>query len=66
MTALIVGAGALPLEDEIRMDRLLPDPRTPIGRRRDDRPIFPIVGADPTDPSNDQLPDPAQPAAQTG
>jgi hypothetical protein len=61
-TTLIDGAGALLLEDETRMDRLLPDPRTPVGHRRDGRPIFPILGADPTDPSNDQLPDPAQPA----
>ncbi|MFJ5895693.1 hypothetical protein ACIQFZ_09565 [Streptomyces sp. NPDC093064] len=38
------------------MDRLLPDPRAPVGYRRDGRPIFPIVGADPTDPSNQQLP----------
>ncbi|MFF3565358.1 hypothetical protein ACFYXS_35470 [Streptomyces sp. NPDC002574] len=38
------------------MDRLLPDPRTLVGRRRDGRPIFPILGADPTDPSNQQLP----------
>jgi hypothetical protein len=48
------------------MDRLLPDPRTPVGHRRDGRPIFPILGADPTDPSNDQLSDPAQPAAPAG
>ncbi|MET8538295.1 hypothetical protein ABZV67_43030 [Streptomyces sp. NPDC005065] len=63
MTTLIVGAGALLLEDWIRMDRLLPDPRTPVGYRRSGRPIFPIVGADPTDPSNDQVPDPVLPAA---
>ncbi|MFK0106420.1 hypothetical protein [Streptomyces sp. NPDC091217] len=56
MATLIDGAGALLLEDWIRMDRLLPDPRTPIGYRRDGRPIFPILGADPTDPSNQQLP----------
>jgi hypothetical protein len=51
------------------MDRLLPDPRTPVGYWRDGRPIFPILGADPTDPSNQQLPpapnaDPAVPPAQ--
>src|SRR4051794_8975833 len=50
------------------MDRLLPAPLTPVGRRRDGRPIFPILGADPTDPSNQQLPsgtvtDPAGPPA---
>ncbi|MET8956994.1 hypothetical protein ACWEQN_38685 [Streptomyces sp. NPDC004129] len=56
MATLIDGAGALLLEDWIRMDRLLPDPRTPVGYRRDGRPIFPILGADPTDPSNQQLP----------
>ncbi|MCT9003561.1 hypothetical protein [Streptomyces rhizosphaerihabitans] len=48
------------------MDRLLPDPRTPVGYRRDGRPIYPIAGADPTDPSNQLLPpapstDPAAP-----
>jgi hypothetical protein len=50
------------------MDRLLPHPRTPVGYRRDGRPIFPILGADPTDPSNQQLP-PApgtDPAGQQG
>jgi hypothetical protein len=41
---VLVGAGAL--EDEIRMDRPLPDPRAPVGYRRDGRPIFRIVGAD--------------------
>jgi hypothetical protein len=40
------------LEDWIRMDRLRPDPRTPVGYRRDGRPIFPMLGADPTDASN--------------
>ncbi|MFF4504811.1 hypothetical protein [Streptomyces sp. NPDC001401] len=49
------------------MARPLPDPHTPIGHRRDGRPIFPVLGADPTDPSNQQLPpgptpDPAPPA----
>ncbi|MFE4958712.1 hypothetical protein ACFRCW_32930 [Streptomyces sp. NPDC056653] len=39
------------------MARPLPDPHTLIGRRRDGRPIFPILGADPTDP----LGDPEQP-----
>jgi hypothetical protein len=63
---LIDGAGALLLEDLIRMDRLLPHPRTPVGYRRDGRPIHPILGAAPTDPSNQQLPlaqnpDPAGP-----
>ena len=58
MATLIDGAGALLLEDWIRMDRLLPDPRTPVGYRRDGRPIFPVLGADPTDPSNHQLPSP--------
>ncbi|MFH8773694.1 hypothetical protein [Streptomyces sp. NPDC017958] len=67
-TTLIDGAGALLLEDWIRMDRLLPHPHTPVGYRRDGRPIFPILGADPTDPSNQQLPpaphtDPATPPA---
>lgn len=38
------------------MDRQLPDPRTPVGYRRDGAPVFPILGADPTDPSNQQLP----------
>ncbi|MEU6421115.1 hypothetical protein [Streptomyces spiralis] len=70
MATLIDGAGALLLEDWIRMDRLLPDPRTPVGYRRDGRPIFPILGADPTDPSNQQVPpapvtDPAVPPAGT-
>ncbi|MGW2936103.1 hypothetical protein ACWDA7_30595 [Streptomyces sp. NPDC001156] len=51
------------------MDRLLPHPRTPVGYRRDGRPIFPILGADPTDPSNQQQPpapgiDPAVQPAQ--
>jgi hypothetical protein len=51
------------------MDRLLPDPRTPVGYRRDGHPIYPILGADPTDPSNQQVPaaptadPPAPPAA---
>jgi hypothetical protein len=67
VTTLIDGAGALLLEDWIRMDRLLPHPRTPVGYRRDGRPIFPTLGADPTDPSNQQLPtpstDPAAPPA---
>ncbi|TKS96259.1 hypothetical protein [Streptomyces lasalocidi] len=44
------------------MDRLLPAPRTPVGHRRDGRPIFPMLGADSTDPSNVQLPT-APPAA---
>ncbi|MEU5100234.1 hypothetical protein [Streptomyces sp. NPDC020996] len=44
------------------MDRPLPHARTPVGYRRDGRPIFPILGADTTDPSNLQLP-PAPPAA---
>ncbi|WP_324787051.1 hypothetical protein [Streptomyces sp. H51] len=65
MATLIDGAGALLLEDWIRMDRLLPDPRTPVGYRRDGRPIFPILGADPTDPSNQQIP-PAPPADPAG
>ncbi|MFF3465383.1 hypothetical protein [Streptomyces sp. NPDC002619] len=69
MATLINGAGALLLKDWIRMDRLLPHPRTPVGYRRDGRPIYPILGADPTDPSNQQLPpapntDPAGPSAQ--
>ncbi|MFG3140929.1 hypothetical protein ACGFZA_32585 [Streptomyces sp. NPDC048211] len=66
MTTLIDGAGALLLEDDTAMARPLPCPKTPIGFRRGGRPIFPIVGADPTDPSNDQLPDSPQPPAQTG
>ncbi|MDX3075775.1 hypothetical protein [Streptomyces sp. MI02-7b] len=49
------------------MDRLLPAPRTPVGYRLDGRPIFPILGADPTDPSSQQMPgtvtDPAGPPA---
>ncbi|MER6062370.1 hypothetical protein [Streptomyces sp. NPDC001792] len=36
------------------MDRLLPDPR-PVGYRRDGRRIFAVLGADPTDPSKQQL-----------
>jgi hypothetical protein len=50
------------------MARPLPDPQTPIGHRRDGRPIFPTLGADPTDPSNTRLGVPAtQPApAPTG
>ncbi|WP_330309894.1 MULTISPECIES: hypothetical protein [unclassified Streptomyces] len=69
MATLIDGAGALLLEDWTRMDRLLPHPRTPVGYWRDGRPIFPILGADPTDPSNQQRPpapstDPAVPPAQ--
>ncbi len=56
VATLIDGAGALLLEDWIRMDRLLPDPRTPVGYRRDGRTIFPILGAEPTDPSNQQIP----------
>ena len=68
VATLIDGAGALLLEDWIPMDRLLPHPRTPVGYRRDGAPIFPILGADPTDPSNQQLPlgpstDPAVPPA---
>ncbi|MGW4825430.1 hypothetical protein ACWEP4_42800 [Streptomyces sp. NPDC004227] len=63
MATLTAGAGALLLEDWIRMDRLLPDPRTPVGYRRDGRPIFPILGADPTNPSNQQLPPTPSPAA---
>lgn len=43
------------------MARPLPDPQTPIGHRRDGRPIFPMLGADPTDPSNTQLGDPTAP-----
>ncbi|MGW3657229.1 hypothetical protein ACWD6R_16710 [Streptomyces sp. NPDC005151] len=66
MATLIHGAGALLLEDDTVMARPLPDPHTPIGHRRDGRPIYPLLGADPTDPSNDQVPDPAQPAAQMG
>ncbi|WP_406515629.1 hypothetical protein OH809_25215 [Streptomyces sp. NBC_00873] len=61
MVTLIDGAGALLLEDDTVMARPLPDPHTPIGHRRDGRPIFPILGADPTDPSNDLLGDPEQP-----
>ncbi|MGW3246534.1 hypothetical protein [Streptomyces sp. NPDC001070] len=56
MATLIVGAGALLLEDDTMMARPLPDPHTPISHRRDGRPIYPILGADPTDPSNLQLP----------
>ncbi|MFE4621848.1 hypothetical protein [Streptomyces mirabilis] len=63
MATLIDGAGALLLEDDNEMGRLLPDPHAPIGHRRDGRLIFPILGADPTDPSNDQLLD-AGPSAQ--
>lgn len=47
------------------MSRPLPDPHTPIGHRRDGRPIFPMLGADPTDPSNTQLGDPADPPTPT-
>jgi hypothetical protein len=64
----MAGVGALLLEDDTAMARPLPNPHTPIGHRCDGRPIFPILGADPTDPSNQQLPpapstDPAAPPA---
>ncbi|MFD3495890.1 hypothetical protein ACFWWB_35925 [Streptomyces sp. NPDC058690] len=65
MATLIDGAGALLLEDDTVMARPLPDPHTLIGHRRDGRPIFPILGADQTDPSNDQVPDSIQPPAAT-
>jgi hypothetical protein len=54
---LINSAGALSLEDFTYVPRLLPDPRTPIGLRVDGRPIFPILGADATDPSNQVVSD---------
>lgn len=63
---LIDGAGALLLEDEIRVDRPLPHPKTPIGYRRDGRPIFPVLGAAPDDPSNLPGDDPSQPPAAPG
>jgi hypothetical protein len=66
VATLIDGAGALLLEDDTAMARPLPDPTTPIGYRRDGRPIFPILGADPTDPSNDPSGDPVQPPTSTG
>ncbi|MFE0702527.1 hypothetical protein [Streptomyces sp. NPDC058872] len=50
MARLDHGAGALLLEDTT-MARPLPDPLMPLGHRRDGRPIFPILGAAPTDPS---------------
>ncbi|MFD7769833.1 hypothetical protein [Streptomyces sp. NPDC059787] len=62
MATLVCGAGALLLEDWIRMDRLLPDPRTPVGYRRDGRPVYPILGAAPTDPANQQPPTAPAPA----
>lgn len=43
------------------MARPLPDPHTPIGHRSDGRPIYPMLGADATDPSNTQLGDPTEP-----
>jgi hypothetical protein len=44
------------------MPRLLPDPRIAVGYRADGRPIYPILGADPTDPSNQLIGDPTPPA----
>ncbi|MFF3493717.1 hypothetical protein ACFYWS_20460 [Streptomyces sp. NPDC002795] len=49
------------MEDTTDMPRPLPDPKTPLGYRRDGRPVFPILGADPTDPSNAQLPAAGEP-----
>lgn len=62
VATLIDGAGALLLEDDTVMASPLPDPHTPTGHRRDGRPI---LGVDPTAPSNNQLGDPAQPPAVT-
>ncbi|KOU62119.1 hypothetical protein [Streptomyces sp. IGB124] len=45
------------------MTRPLPSPLTPVGFRRDGRPIYPILGAAPNDPSDGG--DPADPPAQT-
>lgn len=36
------------------MTRSMPAPRTVLGYRRDGRPIFPVCGASPEDPSNDE------------
>ncbi|MGB8946476.1 MAG: hypothetical protein WCD21_40515 [Streptomyces sp.] len=36
------------------MTRSLPTPRTVLGHRRDGRPIYPVLGASPDDPSNDE------------
>jgi hypothetical protein len=60
LVTLIISAGALLTEDEIRMARPLPHPRTVLGYRRDGRPVYPILGASDDDPSNT---DPAKPAA---
>ena len=45
-------------EDEIRMARPLPHPRTVLGYRRDGRPVYPILSASDDDPPNT---DPSQP-----
>ncbi|MFD3667134.1 hypothetical protein [Streptomyces sp. NPDC058672] len=37
------------------MTRSLPTPRTVLGHRRDGRPIYPVLGASPDDPSNDEV-----------
>ncbi|GAA3371236.1 hypothetical protein GCM10020367_21080 [Streptomyces sannanensis] len=42
--------------------RTLPDPLVPLGYRRDGRPIYPILGADGRDPSNDPSNQPPAPA----
>ena len=60
LVRLIIGAGALLTEDEIRMARPQPHPRTVLGYRRDGRPVYPILGASDDDPSNT---DPAKPAS---
>lgn len=46
------------------MKRLLPSPFVPVGSRRDGRPIYPVVGAAPNDPSADPE-EPADPLAST-
>ncbi|MFD6347229.1 hypothetical protein ACFWF9_21225 [Streptomyces roseolus] len=48
------------------MARPLPDPMTPLGRRRDGRPIFPILGAAPNDPSAQPGGNPAPGGTGTG
>ncbi|WP_314250961.1 hypothetical protein [Streptomyces sp. DSM 40907] len=46
------------------MTRPLPSPLAPVGYRRDGRPIYPILGAAPNDPSTDPA-DPADPPTPT-
>lgn len=46
------------------MTRPLPSPLAPVGYRRDGRPIYPVLGAAPNDPSSDPA-DPAEPPVST-